>query len=132
MSADKAVYVDSSALVKLAITEPESGALRTHLGRRSLVSSALARTEVQRALLPFGSTAVQRGLELLRRVDLIRISDRVLADAGSAEPVELRSLDAIHLATLQRLGTTISRVVTYDDRLARAVTAIGYKVTAPA
>jgi uncharacterized protein len=49
----KLVYLDSSALVKLAVYEPESDALRKHLRRRHRwVSSALAMTEVLRAVLP--------------------------------------------------------------------------------
>src|ERR671919_263313 len=48
-------YLDSSAIVKLAVAEPESQMLRRHLRRRRpLVSSGLARTEVLRALLPAG------------------------------------------------------------------------------
>jgi hypothetical protein len=45
MSASKATYLDSSALVKLAVREPESAALRRYLRRRRpLIASALART----------------------------------------------------------------------------------------
>ena len=55
MSAERATYLDSSAIVKLAVAEPESAALRRYLRRRRpLVSSALARAEVARALLPLG------------------------------------------------------------------------------
>ena len=96
MSAERATYVDSSALVKLAVREPESAALRRYLTRhRPLVSSALARTEVARALFPFGPEAVRRGRAVLGRVDLLRINDRVLDAAGLLGPPELRSLDAI-------------------------------------
>src|SRR6266567_4577944 len=50
------------------LPEPESAALRRYLrGRAPLVSSALARTEVARALLPMGAAAVRRGLDVLRR-----------------------------------------------------------------
>ena len=43
MNADRAVYLDSSAIVKLAVAEPESAALRRYLRRRRpLVTSALA------------------------------------------------------------------------------------------
>lgn len=46
-------YLDSSAIVKLAVREPHSDALRRYLrGRRPLLSSALARTEVLRSVLP--------------------------------------------------------------------------------
>ena len=95
------------------------------------MTSALARTEVARALLPLGPEAVRRGLEALRRLELIRVSDRVLADAGTMMPAELRSLDAIHLATMQQLGTGLARVVTYDDRMSAAAAAMGRSVVAP-
>jgi len=49
--------------------------------------------------LPLGPAAVQRGLDVLARVALARVSDRVLAAAGKLLPTHLRSLDAIHLAT---------------------------------
>src|SRR5262249_47467143 len=99
--------------------------------RRPLVTSALARTEVARALLPLGPTAVRRGLEALSRLDLIRVSDRILADAGTMMPEELRSLDAIHLATMQQLGAGLARVVTYDDRMSETAAAMGRSVVAP-
>jgi uncharacterized protein len=132
MSASKATYLDSSALVKLAVREPESAALRRYLRRRRpLVTSALARTEVARALLSLGPDAVQRGHDVLTRVDLVRINDRVLDAAGGLLPVELRSLDAIHLATAQRLGVDLARIVTYDDRMAEAANHLGMTVARP-
>jgi len=134
MSAETNVtYVDSSAIVKLAVAEPESAALRRALSRRqTLVTSALARTEVARALLALGPEAVRRGDEVLRRLQLLRVNDRVLSDAGRLEPAELRSLDAIHLATAQQFGTSLRRVVTYDARMADAARALGWSVSAPA
>jgi uncharacterized protein len=132
MSADKAIYVDSSAIVKLAVAEPESAPLRRYLRRRGpLVVSALARTEVGRALMPLGARAVRRGTDVLGRLDLVRVSDRILADAAILKPAELRSLDAIHLATIGQLGSSLSRVITYDERLANAVRAAGLSVVAP-
>jgi predicted nucleic acid-binding protein len=128
MSASKATYVDSSALVKLAVRKPESAALRR---RRPLITSALARTEVARALLPLGAEAVRRGHHVLARMDLVRINDRVLDAAGMMLPVELRSLDAIHLATAQQLGADLAWIVTYDDRMAVAANQLGLTVTRP-
>src|SRR5919198_3323595 len=70
MSASKATYLDSSALVKLAVREPESAALRRYLRRRRpLITSALARTEVARALLPLGQQAARRGQEVPARLE---------------------------------------------------------------
>ena len=68
---------------------------------------------------------------MLSRVDLVRINDRILDLAGSLHPFELRSLDSIHLATARRLGEDLGEVVTYDERMAAAATAMGFKVSAP-
>ena len=127
-----ATYLDSSAIVKLAVMEPESQALRRHLRRRvPLVSSALARAEVLRALLPGGEPAVAAGRRALALVDLIRVTDRVLNAAGVMTPILLRSLDAIHLATAARLGDDLREVVTYDDRLSESARSLGLRVAAP-
>lgn len=127
-----ATYLDSSAIVKLAVREPESGALRRYLRRRQpLVSSALARTEVLRALLSAGEEAIAAGREVLRRLDLVRVNDRILDTAGLLQPPELRSLDAVHLATARQLGGELGALVTYDERLARAAQQLGCRVVAP-
>jgi predicted nucleic acid-binding protein len=127
-----ATYLDSSALVKLAVDEPESDALRRYLRRRRpLVSSALARTEVLRALLHEGDEGVARGRVVLGHVELVRVNDRILNEAGVLLPPDLRSLDAIHLATVRHLGTDVSEIVTYDERMKAVATPLGFKVTAP-
>lgn len=132
MSAERATYLDSSAIVKLVVAEPESAALRRYVRRqRALVSSALARTEVVRAILPLGPQAVRRAHEVLARIELARVSDRVLTAAGTLLPPEVRSLDAVHLATAQQLGTDLGKVVTYDERMAEAAVGLGLRVASP-
>ena len=133
MSAERRLtYVDSSAIVKLVVAEPDSQALRRYLARRQpLVSSALARTEVARALSPAGVEAVARGHEALRRIQLLRVNDRVLSEAGRMEPHDLRSLDAIHLASARQLGAAVKLIVTYDERMIGAAKALGWSVASP-
>ncbi|MDA8355077.1 MAG: type II toxin-antitoxin system VapC family toxin [Actinomycetota bacterium] len=127
-----AIYLDSSAIVKLAVREPETDALRRHLRRRrTLITSALARTEVLRALLPGGVGAVAAGQRVLSRIDLIRVNDQVLGRAGVLLPIELRSLDAIHLVTAGRIGRDLGEIVTYDQRLALAAQQMGFRVSSP-
>jgi uncharacterized protein len=99
--------------------------------RRPLIASALARTEVARALLTLGPEAVRRGQDVLARLDLVRINDRVLEAAAAMLPIEPRSLDAIHLATAQQLGADLARIVTYDDRMAAAANQLGMTVARP-
>jgi len=125
-------YLDSSAIVKLAIDESQSTALRRHLRRRGpLTSSTLARTEVLRALLDEGEAGVARGREVLGRLNLVRINDRVLNAAGSLLPSELRSLDAIHLATALQLGDDVRQIITYDERMLAAAYALGLRTASP-
>ena len=131
MSAERPTYLDSSALVKLAVREPQSAALRRYVRGRRIVSSAFARTEVARALLSEAPAAIKRGQDVLAEVDLIRINDRVLTLACSLQPDSLGSLDAIHLATAALLRDGVGRVVTYDDRLAAAARDAGLPVAAP-
>lgn len=132
MSGERATYLDSSAIVKLAVEEPESAALHRYLRRRRpLVSSSLAKAEVARALLPLGDAATRRGHDVLARLELIRINDRILSVAGALLPEELRTLDAIHLATARQLGSDLHRLITYDDRMRDAAETIGCAVVAP-
>jgi predicted nucleic acid-binding protein len=69
---------------------------------------------------------------VLARVDLLRVNDRVLDAAGLLPPADLRSLDAIHLASAELLGSDMRSFVTYDDRLATAAASRGYRVIRPA
>lgn len=69
---------------------------------------------------------------MLARVDLLRVNDRVLDAAGLLEPAELRSLDAIHLASAGQLGSDLQAFVTYDERLAAAAAGRGLRVIRPA
>ena len=132
MSAERLTYLDSSAIVKLAVLEPESGALRARLRRRhGLVSSRLATAEVVRALWPLGEAAVRRGHQALDQIDLLRVNDRILDDAAGLPPQELRTLDAIHLATAQLLGGELRLLITYDERMADAARQLGLSVAAP-
>ena len=100
------LYLDSSALVKLVVAEPETPALLQFLAEwPHRVSSALARVEVLRAVkrTRAGPAVRRRASRVLARVALIRIDDSVLAGAARVAPPELRTLDAIHLATAQSL-----------------------------
>jgi len=126
------VYLDSSALAKLVVAEPESRALRRFLRREpERVSCGLARTEVLRAVRPVGPGAVERARRVLRRVHLIRVDDVLLDAAGMLDAAVLRSLDAIHLAAAQAVAPNLTALVTYDRRMAIAAGELGFSVRAP-
>ena len=69
---------------------------------------------------------------MLARVDLLRINDRVLDAAGLVARPDLRSLDAIHLASAEQLGSDLRGFVTYDECLATAAAGRGFRVIRPA
>jgi uncharacterized protein len=132
MSADAAVYLDSSALVKLVVAEVESDALMSYLRNRPVrVSCALARVEIVRAVRPQGDAAVRRARELLERISLMRLDDVLLDAAADLRGATLRSLDAIHLAAAQALGRSLSELITYDHRMAGAARGIDLAVSSP-
>ena len=126
------VYLDSSALVKLVIAEPESAALRRYLGGEpERASSALARVEVLRAIRGQSTTAPTRARRLLQRLHLVPIDDDLLDAAAMLDPTILRGLDDIHLAAAQLFGDELTAVVTYDRRMATAAALTGMVVAAP-
>jgi uncharacterized protein len=125
-----AVYLDSSALVKLAVDETESADLFTALASWSEVYSCdLARVEVVRAVQPQGSMAVARARHILAGVNLIPLVEALLDRAATLWPEILRSLDAIHLAAALEAG--VSDLVTYDRRMEVAAESLGLNVLAP-
>ena len=129
------IYLDSSAIVKLIVPEPETGALLELLAEwPERVSSALARVEVSRAVKRAGDDpiAMQRTGEVLDRLSLIRIDAEVLSAAANMPPTELRTLDAIHLATALSLGDQLGALVAYDARLAKAAGTNGLTTLSPA
>ena len=131
-SGKSAIYLDSSALVKLVATENESAALEKALiAVENLASCNLARVEIIRAARQKGRAVVERARRLLANVELIQLDDELLDLAAELEG-PLRSLDAIHLAAALELGDELDAVVTYDSQMARAAESLGLRVVAPA
>jgi len=125
-------YLDSSALVKLVVAEPESTMLRDWLGGRDRIAScALVRTEVPRAVRHLGPDALARARTALRDIDVIALDDQLLATAALLEPAILRSLDAIHLAAAASLGADLDVVVSYDIRMLEGARLLGLPTVRP-
>jgi predicted nucleic acid-binding protein len=127
------IYLDSSALVKLAVVETESAALHRFLrGHAHRVSCALARVELPRAVRRHGRGTTSTVAQVFAGTRFIPVDDALLDDAAAIKPLRLRSLDAIHLAAAQTLGDELEALVTYDTRMAAAARAVGIEVRAPA
>jgi predicted nucleic acid-binding protein len=125
--------LDSSAIVKLVVSESETKALGELLSSwPQRVSSVIARIEVERVARRIGGGTVRRARTVLSRIALVELDDEVVHAAAAIEPAELRTLDAIHLATALSLGEHLGAVSAYDARLADAAAATGTHVVAPA
>ncbi len=126
-------YLDTSALVKLIVREPESHALRSWLAAedREPVSCDLARTELMRTVRRAAPELAPNAKRALDKVTLTQVTTAVFEQAGRLEPVTLRSLDAIHLAAALDMGDDLGGIVTYDRMLAGAARSCGIEVIAP-
>jgi predicted nucleic acid-binding protein len=124
-------YLDTSAFVKLVRSEPESPALRRALAGREILSSALLTVEGRRAARRYGELAAERARTALVAITLVPLLEPILQTAAELDPAELRSLDALHLATVVSLGADVERLYCYDNRLGDAARALGIEVAQP-
>jgi predicted nucleic acid-binding protein len=126
------LYVDPSAFVKLLVRDVESDALKAYLAGTSLLTSAITPIEVGRSIRRRGLEGQVGDLELFIGVEIREIDMTVSERAASLQPVSLRTLDAIHLASAIDLRTELDGFVTYEARLADAARALRLPVVAPA
>ncbi len=128
------IYLDSSALVKLALTEPESAALARWLAERAgqpLVSSALHRAEVPRAVWRAEPGALPRSYRVIRRIARVALTPDVLDNSATLPPQGLDPALAIHLASALALKQDLTAFVAYDERLLTAAAGAGLPVARP-
>ena len=134
----EALYLDTSAAVKLFKQEPESAVLDRWLtGRGSalVLTSDLTRCELRHALeaAKVGPASRRDAEEWLADCALIRLSRELCDRAGTLAPgVQLRSLDALHTAAALSLGQALAAFVAYDQRLVDAAQQAGLAVSSPA
>lgn len=128
------IYLDSCAVIKLLKAELESAALVKWLGERShvpKVSSALLEVEMSRALHRDAPHLLPGLPGVLNRIHRLDMTESVRAKAGGYPYPQLRSLDALHLATADLLREELQAFVTYDRRLAAYADTAGLAVVSP-
>ena len=128
------IYLDTSAMVKLVAAEPESAELMEWLNGRAeeaLVTSAIGHIELIRAVRRVGHTAMLAAQRISNSIDTLLLTDTIAAMACTIGSSELRTLDAIHLATAAVHRDRISAFCVYDGRLLVAAEAEELPVAAP-
>jgi len=131
---DVALYLDTSAAVKLVQREEGSDALHGWLAARpeqTLASSVILHTELLRATRRGRPDLLDRARDLLGHVVLLDVSWEVCDRAGLLDPSGMRSLDALHLSSALALAEDLEGIVTYDTRLRDGAEALGLTVLAP-
>jgi uncharacterized protein len=129
------IYLDSSAIVKLALAEPESDALSGYLAERqgqALVSSTLHRAEVLRAIWRSEPGALPRAQRIIRRISLVSLSHDLLDNAATQAPASLGTNAAIHLVSALIIKRDLTGFVSYDRQLLDAAEVAGLPVVSPA
>jgi predicted nucleic acid-binding protein len=127
------IYLDTSALAKLAVSEPESTHLRQWLRERTsvpLVTNSIGVVELRRLAARINQEALSTAVRLLARIGVIGMTPDALTLAAEIPPPEVRILDALHIASAALLSD-LQAVVTYDQRMATAAIAFGLPVAAP-
>jgi len=128
------IYLDSSALVKLAVAEPESAGLLSWLTAQPnlvRVASSVIRVEVPRAVWRADPSALPESYLVIRRTAEIELTDEVLSKAASVRPVTLHAINAIHLASALVLRQELTSFVSYDKRLLAAAKEAGLPTASP-
>ncbi len=133
-------YVDASALLRVLFSEP--GPAVSFVAGDRVVSSQLVEIEAFRAIdrerllgnVDDNETAIKRKelTELLVRMDLMPIDAGVVDRAKRPFAVNVRALDAIHVATAEILAAEAQgdplEFWTHDDRQATAALSCGLTV----
>jgi predicted nucleic acid-binding protein len=124
-------YLDTSAFLKLVVSEPESRVMRDWVASSGPCwSSQLLRSEAMRAARRLGVdiALVHQALDV---VALVTPAPSTFLLAGGLQPPQLRTLDALHVAAALELGDDLGGLVTYDTRMIEAAQAAGIAVITP-
>lgn len=124
-------YLDSSAILKTIFDEKERPELLRVLASQS-ISSRVSRVEVRRTVARLAPTKVGEVTHELERINFMPISDAILLAAENfSSEITLRTLDAIHVATVMSLEGSIQGLITYDKQMAANAQLLGIKVISP-
>jgi predicted nucleic acid-binding protein len=129
--------MDTSALTKLLIAEPETPELRAWLTAQTeqgqyAATSALGRVELMRVVAHYGESGqAERARFLLDGLDILPLTEPVMTRAETIGPATLRFLDAIHLAAAAQVKRELTAFVTYDHRLLDGCREVGIAAASP-
>ncbi len=124
-------YLDSSAILKTIFDEQERPDLLRFLNSQS-TSSRLSKIEVRRTVARLVPTKTAEVNLELDKINFLPISNPILMAAENfSSEITLRTLDAIHIATVMSLEGSIEGLITYDRQMIANAKLLGIKVVSP-
>jgi hypothetical protein len=127
------IYLDTSVALAQLLTEDRSPP--DSLWQQPLVSSRLFEYEMWNRVHARGLSRshAEEVRALIGRIALIEMAPPVLARALEPFPVPVRTLDALHLASMEFLRTRRQtlELASYDDRLVAAALALSIPLYEP-
>jgi len=137
--------VETSALARAYLhddTSAQADLTAALASADAVVSSALTIVELRRAVGQVTASqrvpqerateALRRALEILSKADVIPLGELILARAGGAFPLPIRTLDALHVATALevqlRPGVTAVVMMSRDKRVKDVAAAVGIQL----
>ncbi len=124
-------YLDSSAILKTIFDEQERPDLLRFLNSQS-TSSRLSKIEVRRTVARLVPTKTAEVNLELDKINFLPISNPILMAAENfSSEITLRTLDAIHIATVMSLEGSIEGLITYDRQMIANAKLLGIKVISP-
>lgn len=126
------IYLDASALITLICDREHAAALRSFIGSRPgmpMATSTVGLVETVRTLDRIGDYPNAMP-DLVGRFTEILLTEEI-RDAAAGLPGRLRTLDAIHVASAEVVGSVLDALVSYDRRMLDVARAVGLPTSAP-
>jgi predicted nucleic acid-binding protein len=124
-------FLDSSAILKLIVDEPESKILRRYVPA-SKITSRISRIEVLRNVHRIDPKKVARAKAKLDGIFYVEVNQGVLQNAEDiAITLGTKSLDSIQAGTALFIKDSIDGVISYDKNLNRALNRLGIYAISP-
>jgi predicted nucleic acid-binding protein len=126
------IYLDASALITLVAGRPYAPELRQFLAGRPgmpMGTSTIGFVETVRTLDRIGDYP-HAMRDLVQNFTEILVTEEV-RDCAALLPASVRTLDAVHIASAQVIGSSLNTLVSYDKRMLAVAHSVGLPTAAP-
>ena len=124
-------YIESSAILKLIFIEKETAELDKVMNN-AMVTSTLTRVEVKRAVSRINPEKLVVANDVLSQLQYTELDPQTMQLAEAFTPdITLRTLDAIHVASVLQINRAVQGIITYDKQMIANAQNMGIRVLSP-